>query len=366
MGDLNRRRQRIAALAKAARTAIMLPALFGFLIFFVKDGQAAGFAVFGTFAHLVMKNYDPQRRKRLLQLLTLTCCGVFMIVWGTAVSTWLWLAVLSACVVGFTIQTANVLGEPTDAGCTVLLLAFLLAVTSPASPASIVPRLGGWVLSGVAALCVILTTWISFGMVHPAQSMPHVSSVPALALGVRSASWAGQGLRGRLRSIQAKLDAQPHWIANSARAAVAAGLAVLIAGVFKLEHGFWIALGILPVLRAGDATGPRTFVQEQGGTLVGCIISAALVALVQSHREAYWMVLPIVAFVAAYLSTAVGFLAGQAALTLFVVVLLNLVTPLGYRVGMMRVEDIAIGGTISLVLGFVYPTRHELSVTKGE
>src|SRR5262249_44114856 len=157
-------------------------------------GQAAGFAVFGTFAHLVMKNYDPQRRKRLLQLLTLTFGGMFMIVWGTAVSTWLWLAVLSACFVGVTTQTANVLGEPTDTSCTVLLLAFLLAVTSPASPASIVPRLGGWVLSGVAALCVILTTWISFGMVHPAQSMPHVSSVPALALGVRSASWAGQGL----------------------------------------------------------------------------------------------------------------------------------------------------------------------------
>jgi uncharacterized membrane protein YccC len=53
-------------------------------------------------------------------------------------------------------------------------------------------------------------------------------------------------------------------------------------------------------------------------------------------------------------------LAGQAAFTLFVAELLNIVTPLGYRAGMMRVEDIAIGGTVSLVLGFVYPTRHAL------
>jgi uncharacterized membrane protein YccC len=354
MGDLNRRRQRTAAVAKAARTAIILPALFGFLIFFVKDAQAAGFSVFGTFAHLVMKNYDPQRRKRLLQLLTLTFCGVFMIIWGTTVSTRLWLAVLSACVVGFATQTASLLGGPTDASGTVLLLGFLLAVTSPASPASIVPRVGGWALSGIVAFLVILTTWISFGMVNTAQSMPHVSSAPALALGVRPA-WTGQGFRNRLRSIQAIQDAQPNWIANSARAAVAAGLAVLIAGVFKLEHGFWIALGILPVLRAGDAAGPRTFFQEQGGTLVGCIISAALVALVRSHREIYWIVLPIVAFVAAYLSTAVGFLAGQAAFTLFVVVLLNIITPSGYRAAVMRLEDIAIGGAISLFLGFVYP-----------
>src|SRR5215510_4129928 len=102
MGDLNRRRQRTAAVAKAARTAIILPGLFGVLLFFVKDVQEAGFAVFGTFAHLVMTNNDPQWKKRLVQVGTLTFCGVVMIAWGTAVSMWLWLAVLSACVVAFT------------------------------------------------------------------------------------------------------------------------------------------------------------------------------------------------------------------------------------------------------------------------
>jgi Fusaric acid resistance protein-like len=355
MRDLNRHRQRIAALAKATRTAIILPALFGLLIFFVNDVQAAGFAVFGTFAHLVMKNYDPQRRKRLLQLLTLTFGGVFMICWATAVSSWLWLAVLSSCVAGFATQTASVLGKSTDGSRTVLLLAFLLAVTSPASPASMVPRLGGWMLSGVVAFLVILTTWISFGMVNPEPSMPHVS----VALRVLPASSAHRGFRGRLRSLQAKLDVQPYCIANSARAAAATGLAVLIAGAFKLAHGFWIALGVLPVLRAGDAAAPRTFLQEQAGTLVGCIISAALVALVRSHREVYWIGLPVVAFVAAYLSTAMGFLAGQAAFTLFVVVLLNVLTPVGDRAGVIRLEDVAIGGAISLFLGFVYPASRE-------
>jgi uncharacterized membrane protein YccC len=64
--------------------------------------------------------------------------------------------------------------------------------------------------------------------------------------------------------------------------------------------------------------------------------------------------LPIVAFAAAYL-TALRFVAGQAAFTLFVVVLLNILTPLGYRAGVMRLKDIAIGGSISLFLGFVYP-----------
>jgi uncharacterized membrane protein YccC len=138
------------------------------------------------------------------------------------------------------------------------------------------------------------------------------------------------------------------------------GLAVLIAGVFKLEHGFWVVLGILPVLRASDTTKARTFLQEQGGTLAGFISSAVLVALVRSHREIYWIALPIIAFGAAYLSTAVGFVAGQAAFTLFVVVVLNILAPLGFRVGILRLEDIAIGGTISLILGVVYPSRRKV------
>src|SRR5438132_13707962 len=128
MEDLNRRRQRLVALVKATRAAIILPALFGLLILFVNDVQAAGFAVFGTFAHLVMKNYDPHRRKRLLQLLTLTFGGVFMICWATTVSRSLWLAVLSSCVAGFATQTASLLGKSPHASRTILLLAFLLAV----------------------------------------------------------------------------------------------------------------------------------------------------------------------------------------------------------------------------------------------
>lgn len=235
-----------------------------------------------------------------------------------------------------------------------VLLAFMLAVTSPVSLVNAVPRLAGWVLSGVVALFVILVTWISFGMVDSTQSMTHTAS--ALAVTDKSESWPGR-FRALLRSYQATLNMKPDWFARSARAAAAMGLAALIAGVFKVEHGFWIVLGVLPVLRAGEATEARTFLQEQGGTLVGFMSSAVLVILMRSHRELYWIALPIACFVAAYASTAWGFVAGQAAFTLFVVVLLSALTPLGFRAGILRLEDIAIGGAISLVLGAVYPAH---------
>jgi hypothetical protein len=242
---------------------------------------------------------------------------------------------------------------------TVVLLAFMVAVTAPALTANIVPRLGGWVLSGVVALLCILVTWIPFGMIEPAESMTRAASTPAFALVDVSDSGRGLGFRGLARSFQARLDTHPDWFTNSMRAAVAAGLAVLIGGAFKVEHGFWIVLGILPVLRASETAGARTFLEEQGGTLAGFMVSAVLVFLVGSHRGIYWIILPITIFVAAYVSAAVGFAAGQAAFTLFIVVLLNVLAPLGFRAAMMRVENIAIGGAISLVLGIVYPVRRE-------
>jgi Fusaric acid resistance protein-like len=355
-------RTKVAALAKATRAAIILPGLFGFLIFFVKDTQAAGFAVFGTFAHLVMTNYDPRRKKRVAQVITLTFCGLVMISWGTAVSMWIWLAVPSACLVGFITQTASLFGGSIAVGRTVTLLAFMLAVTSPATSVAIVPRLGGWVLSGVMALLVLLATWISFGVPRPEQPITHAASTPELSLADEADSRLGRRFRGRLRSFPAILNTQSDWFASSARAAVAMGLAVLIAGVFKLEHGFWIVLGILPVLRASDTAQTRTFLQEQGGTLAGFISSAVLMTLVRSHREIYWIALPITAFVAAYVSTAVGFVASQAAFTLFVVVVLNILAPSGFRAGILRLEDIAIGGAISVILGAVYPTRRGLAI----
>jgi len=237
MAEVNARMQRTAAVAKAARAATILPGLLGFLIFFVKDVQAAGFSVFGTFVHLVMTNYDPRQKKRVLQVFTVTFSGAVMIAWGTAVSMWLWLAVLSACFVGFATQTASLFHGMIGASRTVVLLAFMVAVTAPALVANIVPRLGGWALSGVVALLCILTTWISFGMVKPAESMTRAASTPSFPLADVSYFGRGPGFRGLARRFQATLDTQPDWFASCTRAAVAAGLAVLIGGVFKVEHG---------------------------------------------------------------------------------------------------------------------------------
>jgi hypothetical protein len=329
---------RVAALVKAARAAALLPTLFALLTLLLDNPQAAGFSVFGTFAHLVMTNYAAPRRQRILQCLTVTLAGAAMIAWGTAVSTHLSLAVLSAAIVAFATRASAQTHGPFTSIHTVVLLAFMLAVTAPAPPGHILPRLAGWLLSGAISLPILLITWISLTQSQSTtQPLPNPTSL-----------------------------ASPNPLAGPTRAAIAMAIAVFLAGVFHLEHGFWLVLGILPVLRSAD-TGPatslpHTFLHEQTGTFIGFALSAILVFLIGPHRTLYWVALPPTAFIAAYLATAGTFVAGQAAFTFFVVVLLNILAPIEYSAGLQRLTAIAIGGAISLLTGTLYsPHRLRLS-----
>jgi uncharacterized membrane protein YccC len=129
------------------------------------------------------------------------------------------------------------------------------------------------------------------------------------------------------------------------------GLAVLITRLLRLDHAFWVVLGVLPVLSATGTSATRVFWQQQGGTTVGCLVGAFLLTIVGAHEMGYWLILPFIVFAATYASNAVGFMIGQAAFTVLAVVLFCILLPQATQVGMLRVEDIAIGGALSLGVG---------------
>src|ERR1035437_8200502 len=77
-----------------------------------------------------------------------------------------------------------------------------------------------------------------------------------------------------------------------------------------------------------------------------------------------WTAMPLVVFLASYASSAGGFEAGQAAFTQTVIVIFNLLAPTGWQVGLVRVEDVALGTGISVLVGLLlWPrgARHDLA-----
>jgi uncharacterized membrane protein YccC len=144
------------------------------------------------------------------------------------------------------------------------------------------------------------------------------------------------------------------WFQNSVRGAAGLALAVYIAQRTGLQHGFWVVLGTLSVLRSNALGTGWSILSALAGTAVGIVIGALLVIAIGTHEAVLWGVLPVAVLLAAYAPRAISFAAGQAGFTVVLFVLFNIIQPVGWRVGVVRVEDVAIGFAISLGVGLLF------------
>jgi uncharacterized membrane protein YccC len=165
--------------------------------------------------------------------------------------------------------------------------------------------------------------------------------------GLASAAWLVMR-HASLRSV---------WFRNSARGAVALAAAVAVADLTGVQHGFWVVLGTLSVLRSNAAATGATAWRALAGTVVGFAAGAALLLAIGTGQAALWVALPLAVLVAAYTPGTAPFLLGQAAFTITVVVLFNLLVPAGWKVGLLRIEDVALGCAVSLVVGVMFWPR---------
>ncbi|MGY2703811.1 FUSC family protein [Nocardioides sp. HB32] len=168
------------------------------------------------------------------------------------------------------------------------------------------------------------------------------------------------GLAGPMTSAQQRALAhvEPHsvWLRNSVRGAIALAGAVLIADLSGVQHSFWIVLGALSVLRSNALSTGQSAVRGLVGTTIGFAIGGLLVLLIGTSTELLWVLLP-VAILAAGIAPAVSFTAGQAGFTVTLLILFNIIGPAGWQVGLVRIEDVAIGCAVSLVVGTLFWPR---------
>ena len=512
------------ALRRAARAAIVLPAVFAIADEVIGNPTTALFAAFGSFALLVLAQFSGPWRTRVLAYLALGCTGVVFITLGTLCSRSPWLAAGAMVVVGFGVLFSGVFSGYVSAGAPAALLIFVLPATVPAANSEIPARLAGWGLaSGAAILAVMLLwpprrvadlqreaadavcsvadvldadaeqlaqrgrvardaveglqrrvrgtqlrptgptaplaalaslpgelDWLLSLLLPPAQpgaperawaaeseeAMAAASAVlragaerlegrelrldfarldaaldavaPALAkrlpdlasdapassvaealappFRIRAATYsarqaAGYALRAAgadapeldwpepgPRSARAVLRATEQrarehgsvgsvWFQNSLRGAVGLAIGVYIAQRTGVQHGFWVVLGTLSVLRSNALGTGRSILSAIAGTAIGIVVGAGLVIAIGIHVGVLWAVLPVALFLAAYAPRAISFAVGQAGFTVFVVVLFNLLAPVGWKVGLVRAEDVAIGLAISLGVGLLFWPR---------
>jgi uncharacterized membrane protein YccC len=169
------------------------------------------------------------------------------------------------------------------------------------------------------------------------------------------------GFPGTLEAAQERLAAHVQRssssLHNSLRGATALGLAVLVADLSSIQHGFWVVFGTLAVLRSNALSTGQNALRALGGTTFGFIVGGAIVYAIGTDTTVLWVLLPFVVLFAGLAPAAISFAAGQAAFTLTLLILFNLIVPAGWQIGLLRIEDVGIGCGVSLVIGVLFWPR---------
>jgi uncharacterized membrane protein YccC len=514
-----------AGLRRALRAAILLPPLFAFASFVIRDPQLTTFVSFGFFSLSVMADFGGPRPERAVAYLATIAVGAVLVTIGTLASPIPWLALLAVLVVGFAIQFATVFGSYAAAAQPALMLAFVLAVSVQAPPTAVLDRLEGYVAAGAVATLAGLFLWPRFEVMRikhkaalacrslaaliaarrwggdeaeierrrqqatdaiadlrrayratprrpagptrrdrafaelvleleraldfidrrpPAGAPPleHDDRLPHVVIDTLQACasaleggpppdllalmraraahreaidrWAFESLRNHvppeqvldvvdadyalrifayltvaiasnvvvaiggevsgdfqvpmgtprltgvsgvatriLRTIRTHLEPSSSVLHNSLRVGIGLALAVALARVLQLSYAFWVVLGAVSVLRTTALATGRTTLEAMAGTVLGFGVGALFAYVVGSNAVVLWATLPLVVFFAAYASSAIGFIVGQAAFTIYVIIFFNLLAPVGWRLGIARVEDVAVGVGASVAVALL-------------
>jgi uncharacterized membrane protein YccC len=554
---LARRDPNYAALRRAGRTAIIMPALFAFCFEVIGNAEVATYAAFGSIALLMLVDYTGPTRARLQAEASLAVAGAVLVCLGTLTSRTLWLSVVLMALMAFFVLFSGVMSSVIASSSTSLLLVFILS-TAVAGPVSSIPdRLAGW---GLASFVALFAVWLMWPLHNPdplrrsaaaaaralarrlradvahwrgdhglsdadyeaaiddahratqslhrgflnAPSRPTGLSVSSRAsvrlvdellwldalveqsarptagapvhrhdCEIRSSSaailetgadalddpstpsapltGAREELRRALEELErsvtatapfvgddhaspdaeasatlrngdedrtqfvdslepsfraqeigfvatlvganvdlvssaerrgwldtvvglvpgdpssrlsaararasAHLDRHSVWLHNSLRGAVGLAIAVFIAEKTGVQHAFWVILGTLSVLRSNAVNTGTNALRAVLGTAIGVVLGAALLGVVGSNVTVLWFLLPVAIVVAGFAPTAISFAAGQAGFTLTLVILWNILQPIGWKVGLYRIEDIAIGCAVSVGVGLFFWPR---------
>lgn len=139
---------------------------------------------------------------------------------------------------------------------------------------------------------------------------------------------------------------------NSVRTGAGLALAVAVTHLFPVQHGFWVVLGAMVVLGSSALSTGTKVIQAVIGTAVGVTVGVLLFAVFGVNAALLWSLLPVAVFGSAYVPR-LSFAAGQAVIAMTVLIILNLNMPTGWQIGLLRIEDVAMGAGIAIVVSLL-------------
>ena len=181
------------ALRRAARTAVVMSALFAFCIEIIGSAEIATFAAFGSIALLMLVDFSGPMRARIQAEIWLSVTGAALVCLGTLTSQTVWLSVLSMAVVAIVVLFVGVVSSVLASATTSLLLVFILSTAVAGAPSTIPDRLAGWGLASLASLIALWILWPSPNRNPLRLSAAHACRALSARLNADVAHWRDDG-----------------------------------------------------------------------------------------------------------------------------------------------------------------------------
>lgn len=155
-------------------------------------------------------------------------------------------------------------------------------------------------------------------------------------------------------------------VINSLRTGLALALAVVVTMVLPVQNGLWVVLGALSVLRSSASSTRTTVVRAVTGTVIGFVIGSAVIAVVGVNPVVLWTLLPLATFGSTYVQSVGSFTAAQAIFTMQVLIVFNMMQPIGWQIGLIRIEDVVLGALVGLAVSvLLWPGGAQTAVQRA-
>lgn len=172
--------------------------------------------------------------------------------------------------------------------------------------------------------------------------------------------------RNALLSLFGYLRTRSITVINSLRTGLALALAVVVTMVLPVQNGLWVVLGALSVLRSSASSTRTTVVRAVTGTVIGFVIGSAVIAVVGVNPVVLWTLLPLATFGSTYVQSVGSFTASQAMFTMQVLIVFNMMRPIGWQIGLIRIEDVALGAFVGLAVSMLlWPGGAQVAVQRA-
>lgn len=332
--------------ASGVRTALatVLPLIAGQIMHYPAIGLFVGLS--GLYLSVTDKEGST-----ISTLLAALILNAFVMSAGTLLGNNIWLSIILLFVVAFVGGMTAAFGEVVGQIGYVATLVFAVALGQAADFNAARERFFAFLAGGAFSLLLTLTLW--FFNRRTSSAIDETDAQIKIENETKE-----NPLRGLLKQMSPRSIIFMHAL----RLAVATAVAIAIFKFFRLEHGYWLIITVLVIVKPVFADTRRRALERVLGSVGGGIFAIVIAALFQNLiiLDVLLVVFSVLAF--SHVRTNYGFYVFF--LTPFVVLMIDTVIPGDWEIAIVRIFDTLVGGAIALVVTFLL--RPMLSAETGE